>query len=51
VPRAAVGGAAREQFTANLHGETGLGNTWIHGFVTRPVSPDSINEQENGSPS
>lgn len=45
---AAAGGASREQFTANLHGETGLGNTWVDGFLTRPSLP-SIPAQQNGS--
>jgi hypothetical protein len=47
---AADGGATREQFTARLHGETGLGNTWVDGFRTRPAFPDSSTEQQNGSP-
>jgi hypothetical protein len=49
---AAADGAGREQFVAALHGETGLGNTWVEGFLTRPASPDSSIEsieQENGS--
>ncbi|MDQ3763884.1 MAG: hypothetical protein M3460_20425 [Actinomycetota bacterium] len=48
---AAAGGASREQFTAALHSATGLGNTWVNGFLTRPASTNSITEQENGSPS
>lgn len=48
---AAAGGASREQFVAALHGETGLGNTWVGGFCARPVSLDSSIEQENGSTS
>ncbi|HEX3792767.1 MAG TPA: hypothetical protein VHW44_33225 [Pseudonocardiaceae bacterium] len=49
---AAAGGGTREQFTANLHGETGLGNTWVDGFLTRPARPDTIAipEQQNGTP-
>ena len=36
---AAAGGATREQFTGNLHGETGLGDTWVDGFFpTRTAS-------------
>lgn len=42
---AADGGASREQFTANLHGETGLGNTWVQGFLTRTTSPENNPEQ------
>ncbi|REH31145.1 hypothetical protein BCF44_122168 [Kutzneria buriramensis] len=47
---AAAGGASREQFVHALHDETGLGNTWIDGFLTPPAAAeptDSI-EQENG---
>lgn len=47
---AAAGNASRERFTANLHSETGLGNTWVNGFLARPRITDS-NESENGSPS
>lgn len=36
----AAGGATREQFTAALHGETGLGNTWVDGFLVRPESTE-----------
>jgi hypothetical protein len=48
---AAAGGASREHFVAALHGETGLGNAWVEGFFTRPASPDSSIEHENGSAS
>jgi len=48
---AASGGASREQFVHALHDETGLGNTWIDAFLTRPpaaASADATPEQENG---
>ncbi|MGH3711721.1 MAG: hypothetical protein ACRDRQ_27305 [Pseudonocardiaceae bacterium] len=48
---AATGGASREQFTATLHGETGLGNTWVNGFLIHPASTDSITEKTNRSSS
>lgn len=44
---AATGGASREQFVAALHGETGLGNAWTHGF-RRSASPENIPEEQNG---
>jgi hypothetical protein len=50
---AASGGASREQFVHALHNETGLGNTWIAGFLTPSepgASADTIAEHENGSP-
>lgn len=37
---AASGGASREQFTAALFDETGLGDAWVNGFLTRHNSPD-----------
>jgi hypothetical protein len=43
---AATGGATLEQFIAALHGETGLGNTWVEGFLTRQAFPDSA--EQNG---
>jgi hypothetical protein len=43
---AAAGGASREQFTRALHGESGLGNIWVNGFLT---SSERTTEQENGS--
>lgn len=46
-----AGGASREQFTAALHGETVLGNIWVDGFLTRPITTEFIPEQENGSTS
>lgn len=46
---AAAGGLTREQFTANLHGETGLGNTWVDGFLTRAAPSRIIPEQQNGT--
>ncbi|MEV6608082.1 hypothetical protein [Kutzneria sp. NPDC051319] len=48
---AACGGASREQFVHALHGETGLGNAWIDGFLVPQAaagSADTIPEQENG---
>ncbi|WP_169515792.1 hypothetical protein [Amycolatopsis nigrescens] len=45
---AAAGGAGREEFTAALHGETGLGNAWVGGFLTPPIATEFIPEQENG---
>lgn len=45
---AATGGASREQFVAALHGETGLGNAWTHGFLTRPASPENTPAEQNG---
>jgi hypothetical protein len=48
---AATGGVNREQFTAALHDETGLGNTWVNGLLGRPAFSDRITEQENGSSS
>jgi len=45
---AATGGASREQFVAALHGETGLGNAWTHGFLTRPASPENTPDEQNG---
>lgn len=47
---AASGGASREQFVHALHNETGLGNTWITGFLTPPEPADTITENENGTP-
>lgn len=44
---AAAGGATREQFTSALHDETGLGNTWVEGFLARPASPE-ITPEQNG---
>jgi hypothetical protein len=38
---AAAGGASREQFVATLHGETGLGNSWVDGFLPRSTRPDT----------
>jgi hypothetical protein len=38
---AAAGGASREQFVAALHGETGLGNSWVDGFLPRSTGPDT----------
>jgi hypothetical protein len=35
---AAAGGASREQFTAALRGETGLGNIWTEGFLANRPS-------------
>lgn len=46
---AAAGGAGREQFVTSLHGETGLGNAWTEGFLTRTPSPDSTIEQNGTS--
>jgi hypothetical protein len=46
-----AGGASREQFTAALHCETALGNIWVDGFLTRPITTEFIPEQENGSTS
>lgn len=49
---AANSAAGREQFAHALHNQTGLGNTWVHGFLTPPepgASPDNITENENGS--
>lgn len=34
---AAAGGATREQFTAALHGETGLDNAWVEGLLGRRI--------------
>jgi hypothetical protein len=45
---AATGGAGREQFIAALHGETGLGNTWTHGFLAGPTSPENTTNEQNG---
>ncbi|MCE7002175.1 hypothetical protein LWC34_04935 [Kibdelosporangium philippinense] len=45
---AATGGASREQFVAALHGETGLGNVWTHGFLARPASPENTPDEQNG---
>jgi hypothetical protein len=45
---AATGGASRVQFVAALHGETGLGNAWTHGFLTRPASPENTPDEQNG---
>lgn len=47
---AATGGASREQFVTALHGETGMGNTWTEGFLTRTPSPENTIEQ-NGTQS
>ncbi|MEU7912520.1 hypothetical protein [Microbispora bryophytorum] len=47
---AASGAASREQFVHTLHNETGLGNTWINGFLALPEPADTITEHENGSP-
>ncbi|WP_158889094.1 hypothetical protein [Amycolatopsis anabasis] len=44
---AAAGGVSREQFVAALHGETGLGNTWVDGFVARPAEENTC--EQNGS--
>lgn len=46
---AAAGGATREQFAAALHGETGLGDTWIEGFLASQASPE-ITEQNGQLP-
>lgn len=46
---AAAGGAGRQRFVAALHGEPGLGNTWVHGFLTRSASTER--NIENGSTS
>lgn len=45
----AASGASREQFTAALHGETGLGNPWVDGFLARSTAPEFTPDQENGS--
>ncbi|HEX6402022.1 MAG TPA: hypothetical protein VF003_02475 [Pseudonocardiaceae bacterium] len=42
---AAAGGASREQFTAALHCETGLGDAWIEGFFVRHPSRETTAEQ------
>ena len=47
---AAAGGPTREQFTGNLHSETGLGDTWVNGYLTRSPSSGSNTEQQNGTP-
>ncbi len=46
---AAAGGANRERFTAALRGETGLGDTWVQGFLAHHASPTAeITPEENG---
>ncbi|HET9255121.1 MAG TPA: hypothetical protein VFO16_07955, partial [Pseudonocardiaceae bacterium] len=45
---AAIGGASREQFTAALHSETALANTWVNGLLACPGFPDRMTEPENG---
>ncbi len=42
---AAGGGASREQFVHALHGETGLGNAWTEGFLTRTTPSPEKNGQ------
>lgn len=42
---AAAGGVSREQFTAALHGKTGLGDAWTEGFLARHQSPTT---EQNG---
>ncbi|WP_329061405.1 hypothetical protein [Amycolatopsis sp. NBC_01480] len=37
---AAGGGASREQFVSSLHGETGLGNAWVKGFLPGTPYPE-----------
>lgn len=37
---AAAGGATRDDFTAALRGGTGLGDSWIEGFLAIQASPD-----------
>lgn len=44
---AATGGASREQFVAALHGETGLDDTWVQGFLTHHASTE-ITPEQNG---
>jgi hypothetical protein len=45
---AASGGASREQFVATLHGDTGLGDAWTHGFLTGPASSPNTPDEKNG---
>lgn len=46
---AAAGGASREQFTAALHGDTGLGDTWVQGFLAHHASAHAeIAPEQNG---
>ena len=47
---AAAGGASRDQFTGNLHGETGLSNVWVDGFLDCASTTDNSIEQQNGTP-
>lgn len=47
---AATGSASRDEFTANLHGETGLGNAWTEGFLARAPSPGTIPEKNGIMP-
>jgi hypothetical protein len=44
---AAGGGAGREQFVHALHGETGLGNAWTEGFLTRIAPSPEKNGQHS----
>lgn len=37
---AAAGGVTREQFVAALHGETGLGNSWVEGLLASHTATD-----------
>lgn len=48
---AAAGGASREQFTAALHGETGLGDTWVQGFLAHHTSPSTRHHPEQNGQS
>lgn len=48
---AAAGGASRESFVHALHNETGLGNSWVHGFLAAPASGadgDTMADHKNG---
>lgn len=47
---AAVAGASREQFVANLHGETGLGDVWTEGFLAPPPISAPRHDDQNGRP-
>lgn len=46
---AAAGGGSREQFVHALHGETGLGNVWVEGLLSRDPIPTTAINDENGT--
>jgi hypothetical protein len=48
---AAGGGAGREQFVHSLHGETGLGNAWTEGFLSRTGPFPANSPEKNGQSS